>query len=179
MHRRHLLTFLAVCVAAVLTGCGESSAPAPKPAPGFRLKTLDGRTLQLSDYRGKVVLVDFWGTYCPPCIEAIPGLVKLRNQLHPSGFEVIGVACDLGPEGKRKIVEAVKKLKISYPIVRIDEKAAEAYAVDALPALFVIDRQGNLLDGYVGSPDRDAFEARIRGLVEDGGWRSPAVRGGG
>jgi thiol-disulfide isomerase/thioredoxin len=178
MDRRSLLASLALSGAWMLSGCanGDASPSTLKSAPDFSLKTVDGKSVSLSEYRGKVVLVDFWGTYCPPCIEAIPSLVKLRNQLKPSGFEIIGVACDPDPDGKKLIAEAVKKLKISYPIVRIDEPTALAYGVDALPALFLIDRQGNLLDGFVGSPDHDALEARIRGLVEDGGWRSPAVR---
>lgn len=178
MDRRSLLALLAASGASVLSGCAKegTTPPAPKPAPDFSLKTLDGKTLRLFEHRGKVVLVDFWGTYCPPCMEAIPSLVQLRNQLKPSGFEIIGVACDLGPEGKKLIAEAVRKMRISYPIVRVDDKTAQEYGVDGLPALFLIDRQGNLLDSYVGATDHDALEARIRGLVEDGGWRAPAIR---
>jgi peroxiredoxin len=179
MDRRTLLHLFGLTGTAVLAGCattGDAVSAKPQHAPDFSLNDLSGELVNLSDFRGKVVLVDFWGTYCPPCMEAIPDLVKLRNQLHPAGFEIIGVACDPGAEGKGKVAEVLKKLKITYPVVRVDDKTAEAYAVNGLPALFLIDRQGNVLESYVGSPDHDALEARIRGLVEDGGWRAPAVR---
>ncbi len=134
-----------------------------KPAPAFRLKTFDGRTVSLEDYRGTVVLLDFWATYCPPCVQALPELQALHAKNASRGFAVIGVTVD---DRAPLVQKATARAKVAYPIVQATAEIWNAYKVNALPSLILVGRDGNIIKRYGGEADKAAMLADIeRALV--------------
>lgn len=111
----------------------------------------DGRRVRLEDLRGQVVVLDFWATYCPPCREEIPHLVKLQKQYGPKGFKVIGLNVG-GEEDRPKISEFVKLYGIQYQLAEPDPETVRLFLAqdDSIPQTFVLDRQGRLVRHFVG-----------------------------
>jgi peroxiredoxin len=133
-------------------------------APAWELKDLDGKPVKLADFKGRVVLLNFWATWCPPCRAEIPDLVSLQQQYSPRGLVVIGVALDEG--GAARVRPFVKKFGIEYPVVIGNQKIAEAYGgIDAVPTTFVIDRKGNVVAEQKGAAGRAEFESEIKPLL--------------
>ena len=134
------------------------------PAPELILKDLQGNTVKLSDLKGKVVLVDFWATWCQPCTIMIPWFIEFQNRYGPQGFAVLGVAMD--DEGLSAVKPYVAKSAMNYTVVLGNEEAAEAWGgIFGLPTSFVVDRQGRIQAKHIGLIDRDVFEKDIRGLL--------------
>jgi peroxiredoxin len=136
---------------------------APRPAPGFTLQDLNGKTISLSDYKGKVVLLDFWATFCGPCLKAMPRLQKLHDEHAAQGFSVIGIATDEG--GAKVVAPVVAKKKVTYPILISNEAAWKDYGVTALPAVFLIDRQGQIVKQFGGGTDHKTIEREVEKLL--------------
>jgi len=135
-----------------------------KTAPDFRLKDADGRVVHLSDYRGKVVIVDFWATWCGPCRIEIPWFMDLQRRDKDRGFEVLGVAMD--DEGWEVVKPFVADLKMNYRVVVGDDATSQLYGgVDALPTTFLIDREGKIAAVHVGLASRRDFEDGIEELL--------------
>ncbi len=117
-------------------------------APSFTLKTLDGKEISLSQLKGKVVLLDFWATWCAPCKESIPHLVQLYKDYRGRGFELIGMNVDKGDiEAVRRFVTSVD---IPYPVVTAPEDVIRNYRVTGIPATFLIDREGRIREKTAG-----------------------------
>lgn len=130
------------------------------PARGFEFKDMQGQTQRLSDHRGKWVLVNFWATWCPPCLEEIPDLVALHEAHKKSDLVVIGVALD---STRESVVEFVNKKKVSYPVVFGDYKLAEQVGeVQALPTSYLFDPAGKLVSYQEGMISRESVESYIR-----------------
>ena len=128
------------------------------------MKNLAGQPVKLSDFKGKVVLLNFWATWCPPCRDEIPDLVSLQQQYSPRGLVVVGIAMD--GKGAAIVQPFAKKMEINYPLVIGDQKTAEAYGgIKALPTTFIIDRKGNVVAQQKGAVDRGSFEASIKPLL--------------
>ena len=140
---------LALCLGMIfaLPQCGKEEK-GPQRAPDFSLTTLDGTKITLSEMRGKVILLDFWATWCEPCREAIPHLVELRHRHSEDGFEIIALSMDQGDlEPVRKFVRA---RDLPYPVGIAPEGVARNYRVSALPTSVLIDKQGNIRERVVG-----------------------------
>lgn len=133
------------------------------PAPEWRLNDLAGRPVNLSDFAGKVVIIDFWATYCPPCIEEIPHYAELQREYGEQGLVIVGISSDR--QGPFHVLNFVHRLGVNYPIVMLDESTAEAYAVEVLPAAFVVDRNGDVRYHKVGYGTKEAMERVIRQLL--------------
>ena len=134
------------------------------PAPAWDLKSLDGKSVKLSDFKGKVVILDFWATWCPPCRAEIPNFVDLQKQYGKKGLQVVGVSLDQGPVDG--VVSFAKAQNINYPIVMGDDDVAQKYGgVQAIPTTFIIDPKGNIVQKHVGFTDKDEFEAEIKKLL--------------
>jgi peroxiredoxin len=136
---------------------------APRPAPSFKLKDLNGNTVSLEDYKGKVVLLDFWATFCGPCIKAMPKLQKLQEKHAAKGLAVVGIATD--EEGAKVVAPMVAKTKVKYPILLSNEAAWKNYEVTALPAMFLIDRQGQIVKRFGGGTDHKTVEQEVERLL--------------
>jgi cytochrome c biogenesis protein CcmG/thiol:disulfide interchange protein DsbE len=125
-------------------------------APDFSLPDLTGGQFRLSGNRGKVVLLDFWATWCDPCREEIPGFVALQNKYGTQGLQVVGVSMDDSPEPVREYQE---RFRTNYPIVMGNAKIGELYGgILGLPIAFVIGRDGRILAKHVGATNISVFE---------------------
>jgi peroxiredoxin len=143
-----------------------------KHAPEFALKDAHGKLVHLADYKGKVVLLDFWATWCGPCGIEIPWFTEFERKYKDQGFEVLGVSMD--DNGWKDINPFVDKRKINYRIVLGDDKTGDQFGgIEALPTTFVIDRAGRIASVHVGLTDKKEFENAIKELLE-----APALPGG-
>lgn len=131
---------------------------AGKPAPAFNLKTFDGKSVSLADYRGKVVLLDFWATFCPPCVQALPELQALHAKNASRGFAVVGITVD---DRAALVQKATSRAKVGYPILKATPEVWNAYKVNALPSLILVGRDGKIIKRYGGEADKAAMLAEI------------------
>ena len=137
-----------------------------KPAPEFTLKDADGKIVHLSDYKGKVVLLDFWATWCGPCKIEIPWFTELQRKNKDRGFEVLGVAMD--DEGWEVVKPFMAKMGVNYRMMVGNDATAQAYGgVDALPTTFLIDRTGKIAAIHVGLASKRDFEDGIEQLLQN------------
>ena len=129
-------------------------------APDFSLPDLTGQSLNLSSYRGKVVLLDFWATWCDPCREEIPHIVELQNKYGDQGLQIIGVSMDDGPEPVRDFYQS---FKMNYPVVMGNAKMGELYGgVLGLPITFLIGRDDRICSKHVGAADISSLDREIK-----------------
>ena len=149
----------------VVTTGGSVANIAQHPlAPEFSLPELTGQTLDLSAYRGKVVLLDFWATWCGPCLEEIPHFIALQNKYGDRGLQVIGISMDDGPGPVR---EFDKRFNFNYPVAMGNAKVGELYGgVLGLPIAFLIGRDGRIEAEHFGATDITVLEREINALLE-------------
>ena len=152
-------------VAAFLT-VGQSGCTAQDigdKAPDFTLPGINGKDVSLSQYQGRVVLLNFFADWCPPCRQEIPDFIELENSYKNKGFSVIGVALVSMKDAKN----FADKVGINYPVLIDDGKASNAYgSIRAIPATFVIDKSGRIARKYIGARSKDVFEADIKELLK-------------
>jgi cytochrome c biogenesis protein CcmG/thiol:disulfide interchange protein DsbE len=135
-----------------------------KAAPEFTLKDSTGKVVHLADYKGKVVLLDFWATWCGPCNIEIPWFTEFERKYKNRGFEVLGVSMD--DDGWKAINPFATQKAINYRIVLGDDKTGDLYGgIEALPTAFVIDRQGRIASVHVGLAARKEFQDAIEQLL--------------
>ena len=137
-----------------------------KAAPNFTLSDSKGASVRLSDYKGKVVLLDFWATWCHGCKTEIPWYMEFQNKYKDKGLSVIGVSMD--DDGWKSVKPFIEANKMNYEVVIGNESLAKLYAVDALPVTLLIDREGNIAVSHAGMVDKSAFENEIRDLLQHG-----------
>ncbi len=164
--KKILMAILIVGLAA--TGCSAAPQQGSRPpAPDFNLKGLDGKPIQLSSMKGKVVLLDFWATWCPPCKAEIPHFKELYSQYHGKGLEVIGAALDQG--GEKDVAPFAKQNQINYPLAAAGtQELAQRYGgIRGIPTTFLIDKQGRIAQKYLGYQDKAVFEKEIQALLAE------------
>lgn len=111
-------------------------------APDFKLQTMDGKTFNLADHKGKVIVLNFWATWCPPCRQEIPDFNKLQKELGNQGLQIVGISLD--QEGPDVVREYMKEMPFNYPVMHDDGTAQGIYGpVQVMPTTFIIDRSGN------------------------------------
>ncbi len=130
-------------------------------APPFTLPDLNGKEVSLSDFKGKVVFLNFWATWCPPCRREIPSFIELINKYGDDGFVVLGVAVD--PREFEKVKPFAEQIGINYPVVYDKKGVSQMYGgIRSIPTTFVINRDGKVVQRIVGSRPKQVFESIIK-----------------
>ena len=166
-------------LALALAGCGggsqkgasseTSAAPAGNGetgsvAPGYELADLTGKMVSNKEFAGKVVILDFWATWCPPCREEIPHFVQLQSKYREQGLVIVGLSLDAG--GAKDVAPFAEEHNINYPMLIGNDDIAKAYGgVNSIPTTFVIDRQGKIVKRFVGFTPPEVFEETIAPLL--------------
>lgn len=172
-----VIIVVVVAIAAMLIGgkylaqrgerSGTISAGGPKPgtaAPDFALQSLEGKTVHLSDFRGKAVLLNFWATWCDPCRQEIPRFVELQNKYGERGLQVVGVSLD---DDAKAVPPFYRQYKMNYPVAVGDAKLAERFGdILGLPVNLLIDRDGRIAARHVGEANIPQVETEIRSLLQ-------------
>ena len=163
---------------AVLAGLGVEAVVQPvserKPAPGFRLADASGKLNRLSSFRGRVVVLNFWATECGGCVREIPWFMDFDRLYRSKGLDVIGVSMDIlyedlkGPEeGWQRVKPFVKAKGLAYPILMGDDSVTKGYGIEALPATYLLDKQGRVAAKYIGLIDRSNIEDNFKMLLKE------------
>ncbi len=165
-----LMTALVVGLGLISCGSAPSAKAAVKPvkerkkAPEFSLKDSTGKALKLSDLKGKVVLLNFWATWCGPCKIEIPWFIEFEQKYKDKGFAVLGVSMD--EEGWKDVKPYVDSKKINYRVVVGDDTTATLYGgVDSLPTTFILDREGKIAAVHVGLVSKSDYASDIEQVL--------------
>lgn len=134
-----------------------------KNAPNFTLRDIKGMPFRLSDLKGKVVLLDFWATWCPFCRESIPILKSLYDEYKDKGFEVVGIALEY--DGGKALKRFSEGKKINYTILIGSEELVKEYSAYGVPTRFIINREGKIVEKFIGFQDKETFELLIKELL--------------
>jgi peroxiredoxin len=170
----------AVSMIGAAAGCNSAAGPSPSPAkassvktpgerkaaPEFSLKDESGKTVKLSDYKGKVVLLNYWATWCGPCKIEMPWFVEFERKHKDKGFAVVGVSMD--EEGWEVVKPFLAESPVNYRMLLGNDGIALLYGgIDSLPTTFLIDREGRIAQTYVGLHGKDNFENGIQELLRN------------
>lgn len=138
--------------------------PSAPMAPAWTLKDLEGNEVTSAQFKGKVVVVDFWATWCPPCRREIPGYIALQKKYGDQGLAIVGVSLDqAGPAVVKKFSA---QNKMNYTLVMGDDKVVEAFGgVEGIPTTFLIDRDGRIRDRKVGAEETAEYEKKIAAVL--------------
>ncbi len=153
------MTVALMSVFSCATALGQETTP-----PQFTLKDINGRTVRLSDYKGKVVLINFWATWCPPCRAEMPYFVRLQREHRKRGLQIIGITYP--PEDKTRVRRFARSLKVNYPIILGSPQIKARFSSEEdLPLTVVINREGKVSDIIVGILLREEFDEKIKPLL--------------
>ena len=160
--------FLALAAFILLGACGQGegtdASSGRRVAPDFALRNLEGGILRLEDLRGKVVLVNFFATWCAPCRQEIPDFVRLRKKFLDQGFEIVGISLDM--EGPAVLNPLVRHFNISYPVVIGTREVVTDYGgIDGVPTTFFIDREGFIAERVIGLVPESRLEQMVENLL--------------
>jgi cytochrome c biogenesis protein CcmG/thiol:disulfide interchange protein DsbE len=163
MYRKAVV--LAALAVALMVGCTrtEQQATAPAAAPDFTLTDLTGKKVHLADLKGKVVLLEFWATWCPPCQASIPGIERLHRSYGGKGLVVLGVSVDEGASDSLR--SFVAQNGITYTVLRSDDAVLGNYLIRSIPSLFLVNKDGMIAKQYLGEGFEDSIEKDIRSLL--------------
>ena len=169
-NRRIVLILIAIAIAVAVYEAGQHQArkggrpgAIGAPAAAFSLQDLSGKPLNIADYRGKVVLLDFWATWCTPCRAEIPEFVEYQNKYGGQGLQVIGISMDDDITPARQFYA---QFKMNYPVAVGNANLAENYGgILGLPVTFLIDRQGRIAAKYVGAADMNDMRQKLESLL--------------
>jgi thiol-disulfide isomerase/thioredoxin len=154
-----------LCLAALIMASAIAEGQTIQPAPPLKLRDLRGRAVSLSDYKGKVVLLNFWATWCPPCRAEMPDLVKMQREYKSRGLQVIGITYP--PGTVREVRRFTRKLRINYPVALGTKETKGLFdESETLPLTIVIDREGNIRDRIEGILLPEEFEQKIKPLLK-------------
>jgi thiol-disulfide isomerase/thioredoxin len=151
---------LSIIAIALLTGCTDRGVQSDTMAADFSLKDMSGKTVKLSDYKGKVVLLEFWATWCPPCRASVPGLEKLHKAYTDKGLVLLAVSMDEG--GEDEVRSYIKESGITYTVLKGTEDIAIKYQVRSIPMMLVLNKEGKISKRYLGMGSDEDLEKDIK-----------------
>jgi len=156
-----------VGIALLALAAGSIAVTKKDPAPDFTLRSLEGGNLRLEEYRGQVVLINFWASWCGPCRQEMPILDQLHQRYEDTGFAVLGVNVEGEDRPARKIVD---ESRVTFPVL-IDEgqKVSELYGLEAMPSTYVVDRDGNVRYVHRGYKpgDESKYVEVVKALIRE------------
>jgi len=156
--------FLLLAATIILTGCPGTVEAAGEKAQDFSLKDINNRIVRLSDYGNKVIILNFFATWCPPCKSEIPDFVELVKEYGDKGLVIIGVSVDNGD--METIKNFAAQYNINYPILLDDGLVSNAYGpIQGIPATFIIDKKGRIVQKIVGARSKSQFENIVKPLL--------------
>ena len=161
------VTLLGLCLlSSVPLSADITEVSARKPAPDFTLTDSTGSPVTLSAFKGKVVLLDFWATWCGGCKVEIPWYMEFQNKYRDDGLSAIGVSMD--EDGWKSVKPFLEEHKLNYPVVISNQDLANRYGgLSSLPVTLLIDRNGRIAEWHVGMVNKDAFESEIKTLLHE------------
>lgn len=163
------LTLFVVCAVLIPFHAGQAHDPSlhgfsmttfdpPFPSPEFELPALEDGTKTLADYKGSYVMLNFWATWCPPCLEEMPSMETVYHRYKEKGFTVVAISSDEG--GKEDVLPFIEKLGVTFPILLDSDKAVSSvFGAHNLPLTFILDRDGNVIAGTEGARDWESEES--------------------
>ena len=158
-----VLLITALALAGACVSGEKKGGGAAQSAPDFTLQDLDGRNVTLSGLKGKVVLIDFWATWCPPCRASIPSVEKLHKAYAARGLVVLGISLDGGDWDSVKAFR--EEAGITYPILKGTDEVAQEYGARIIPTFIIVDKEGTIRKHYVGSDNEEEIEKDIKALL--------------
>lgn len=157
----------AVLVLALLPAQVHAALRAGQPAPNFKVITTSGQPVSMDNYRGYVLVIDFFATWCPPCNESIPHLVDINRKFGKQGLQILGLSMD--EDGEQIVKSFIDERRINYPVALASEQVQIDYGIVSVPVMFVIDKKGKVSEIYRGYSDETgrSMEALIKKLLAE------------
>ncbi len=150
-------------VTVLLLGCTSGGSRSSASASDFKLQDLNGKTVRLSDFKGKPVLIDFWATWCPPCRASIPEIVKLHKTYGSKGLVVISISLD---EGDWDAVKSfATEVGITYPVLKGNDDVNSQFNVRSIPMVVIVNKEGKIVKRYLGVGDDDELERDVKTVL--------------
>ena len=155
-----------LCLFILAAGPLSSISQANTRMPAFNLASVvDGKNVDSNDFQGKALLVTFFATWCPPCMQEVPTLVELQQEFAKKGFSVIGLSVDQG--GPAEVARLVKRQAINYPVLMADAETAENFGgVYGIPVSFLVNKSGNVVKSYIGLISHTVLAKDVRSVIE-------------
>jgi peroxiredoxin len=169
-HRIRWTLWGAIVLLAAFVGWARLSATESLPTAGalasaWKLQDVNGKTISSADFKGKIIVLDFWATWCAPCRAEIPGFIELQKEFGKDGITIIGASVD-GRDEIATVKKFAEKFGVKYPVVLADRETVSAFGgIDVVPTTFIIDREGRIVSRHVGFTEKAELEKEIKLLL--------------
>lgn len=161
------ILFVAVAMAMVfLATTAEAALKKGEPAPPIKVTTTSGQPVTLANYKGYVLLIDFFASWCHPCEKSIPHLIELNKKYGKQGLQILGLSLD---EDSYDLIDFIKPKKLNYPVALADEDLQEKYGLRSIPTMVIVDKKGNVVEQIMGLNDEviHSLELTVKKLVSE------------